>query len=147
MARRRKSVKRSPRRRSRKMGAISKSGLMDLAYQVAGGIAATVVSKAIKTSLGKMSSPMDESTQDLISNAVPVVVGFVLPQKSAFTKGLATGMKIAGASKLVASASGLAGVGAMMFPLQSTPMVGAIDERTSLENNPPSVAGFYAGGY
>ena len=56
-------------------------------------------------------------------------------------------MKIAGASKLVASASGLAGVGAMMFPLQSTPMVGAIDERTSLENNPPSVAGFYAGGY
>jgi hypothetical protein len=147
MARRRKSVKRSPRRRSRKMGAISKSGLMDLAYQVAGGIAATVVSKAIKTSLGKMSSPMDESTQDLISNAVPVVVGFVLPQKSAFTKGLATGMKIAGASKLVASASGLAGVGAMMFPLQRPPMVGAIDERSSLENNPPPVAGFYAGGY
>jgi hypothetical protein len=147
MARRRKSVKRSVRRRSRKMGAISKGGLMDLAYQVAGGIAASVVSKTIKTALGKMEKPLDESTQDLISNAVPVVVGFVLPQKSAFTKNLATGMKIAGASKLVSSAAGLSGVGAMMFPLQSTPMVGAIDERSALENNPPSVAGYFAGGY
>ena len=148
MARRRKSVKRSPRRRSRKMGAINKSGLMDLAYNVAGGIAATYVSSAVKTALGKMTKPLDESTQDLISNAIPVVVGFVLPQKSAFTKGLATGMKVVAASKLVASAAGISGIGEMGFPLRATPMIGAIDERSALENNPPPVAGMYmAGGY
>lgn len=148
MARRRKSVKRSPRRRSRKMGAINKSGLMELAYNVAGGIAATYVSSAVKTALGKMTKPLDESTQDLISNAVPVVVGFVLPQKSAFTKGLATGMKVVGASKLVSSAAGISGIGALMMPLNSTPFIAGIDERSALENNPPSVAGMYMhGGY
>jgi len=146
MARRRKSTRKSPRRRSRKMGAISKSGLMDLAYNVAGGIAANFVSSAVEKALASQTA-ISDTTKSLIANAVPVVAGFVIPQTSPITKGLALGMKIAGASKLVASATGMAGVGAMMFPLQSTPMVGAIDERSSLENNPPSVAGYYAGGY
>ena len=138
MARRRKSVKRSTRRRSRKMGAISKSGLMDLAYQVAGGIAASAVSKAVKTALSKTS--MDEKTQDLVANAVPVVAGFVIPQKTPLMKGLATGMKIAGATKLIGGAAGLGRFGAIMNAEDKTPFVAGIennaDYRSEIANNP-----------
>jgi hypothetical protein len=138
MARRRKSVKRSPRRRSRKMGAISKSGLMDLAYQVAGGIAASAVSKAVKTALS--STQMAEKTQDLVANAVPVVAGFILPQKSPLMKGLATGMKIAGATKLIGGAAGLGRFGAIMNAGDETPFIAGIDSntdyRSEIANNP-----------
>lgn len=139
MARRRKSVKRTSRRRSRKMGAISKSGLMDLAYQVAGGIAASAVSKAVKTALG--STSMDDKTKGLVADAIPVVVGFVMPQKSPLLKGLATGMKIAGATKLISGATGLGRFGAMMN-FNDVPQVAGIDMpmatdyRSSYATNP-----------
>ncbi len=47
MARRRRSIKRKTSRRRSRVGAIGKAGLMDLAYAVAGGVAAKYVSSAI----------------------------------------------------------------------------------------------------
>ena len=138
----RKKAKKSFRRRSRRMGAISKTGLMDLAYQVAGGIAASAVSKAVKTALG--STSMDEKTQGLVADAIPVVVGFVMPQKSPLLKGLATGMKIAGATKLISGATGLGRFGAIMNIGSEPPFVAGIDTgidtRSSVMNNPMYVA-------
>jgi len=141
MARRRKTTRKSVRRsRSRKMGAISKSGLMDLAYNVAGGIAAGYVSKAVETALASQSS-LSDKTKSAIATAVPLAVGFFMPQKSPALKNVATGMKIAAASKLVVGLTGMAGMGALMLPIQETPLIagiedGATDYRSAIVNNP-----------
>lgn len=144
MARRKKTSRKSPRRRSRRMGAIGKAGVMELAYQVAGGIAATAVSKAIEKALASQSS-MDEKTKSLIANVVPVVAGFVLPQKSPLMKGLATGMKIAGATKLISSVAGIGRMGAMYDYMGETPFIAGVptDFRSEVANNPMYVAGAY----
>lgn len=144
MARRKKTSRKSPRRRSRRMGAIGKAGVMELAYQVAGGIAASVVSKAVEKALASQSS-MDEKTKSLIANAVPVVAGFVLPQKSPLMKGLATGMKIAGATKLISGVAGIGRMGALYNAEDFTPMIAGMptDFRTDTLNNPMYVAGAY----
>jgi len=140
MAKRKTKKSHTTRRRSR-MGAINKAGIMDLAYNVAGGIAAGFVSNGVEKALASQSS-ISDNTKVLIANAVPVIVGFVIPQKNPMLKNLALGMKIAGASKLVGNLTGLAGVGAVYNAMYTTPQIAGVetDYRSSTLTNPLLVA-------
>ena len=97
---------------------------MDLAYNVAGGIAAKYVSGAVKSALP---SSLSDKTASAIAGAVPIAVGLLLPKKSAFTKGLATGMQVVGAVNLVSGLAGMAGVGVVPGFDYQAPFVGAIE--------------------
>jgi hypothetical protein len=135
------SKKTHKRRRSR-MGAIKSSVLMDLAYNVAGGIAAKYVSSAIKSALG---TSVGDKTASAIAGAAPIAVGLFLPKKSAALKGLATGMQVVGAVNLVSGLTGMAGVGLVPGADYSAPFVGAIENASSDVRSMPMamVAGSY----
>jgi len=128
MARRKRTVKRKATRRRSRMGAIKSSLLMDLAYNVAGGIAAKYVSGAIKSALG---TSVGDKTASIIAGAAPIAVGLFLPKKSAAFKGLATGMQVVGAVNLVSGLTGMAGVGLVPGADYSAPFVGAIENAAS----------------
>lgn len=139
MARRKRTVKRKSSRRRSRMGAIGKSTLMDLAYSVAGGIAAKYVSSAIKSALP---SSIGDKTASVIAGAAPIAVGMFLPKKSAWAKGLATGMQVVGAVNLVSGLTGMAGVGVVPGADYSAPFVGAIENAaTDVRSMPMAMVG------
>jgi hypothetical protein len=128
MARRKRTVKRKSSRRRSRMGAIKSSMLMDLAYNVAGGIAAKYVSGAVSTALP---STLSDKTKSAIAAALPIAVGMFLPKKSAALKGIATGMQVVGAVNLVSGLAGMAGVGVVPGFDYQAPFVGAIENAAS----------------
>lgn len=105
MARRKKRSAPSRRRKSRKMGAIGKSFLMDAAGLVAGAAAARIL-----TSSGKILPNLDAK----IKSAGVIALGAFLPKlvKGSFGKSIGDGMVAAG------------GIGL----LQATNVLGAIDQ-------------------
>jgi len=105
MAKRKKRSAPSRRRKSRKMGAIGKSFIMDAAGLVAGAAAARVL-----TSSGKILPNLDAK----IKSAAVVAIGAFLPKfvKGSFGKSIGDGMVAAGGLGL----------------LQATNILGAIDE-------------------
>ena len=104
MARRKKRSAPSRRRKSRKMGAMGKSFLMDAAGLVVGAAAARIL-----TSSGKILPNLDAK----IKSAGVVAIGAFLPKfvKGSFGKSIGDGMVAAGGLGL----------------LQSTGVLGAID--------------------
>ncbi len=105
MARRKKRSAPSRRRKSRKMGAMGKSFLMDAAGLVAGAAAARIL-----TSSGKILPNLDAK----IKSAGVIAIGAFLPKfvKGSFGKSIGDGMISAG------------GIGL----LQATNVLGAIDQ-------------------
>lgn len=105
MARRKKRSAPSRRRKSRKMGAMGKSFLMDAAGLVAGAAAARIL-----TSSGKILPNLDAK----IKSAGVIALGAFLPKfvKGSFGKSIGDGMIAAG------------GIGL----LQATNVLGAIDQ-------------------
>ena len=105
MARRKKRSAPSRRRKSRRMGAMGKSFLMDAAGLVAGGVAARIL-----TSSGKILPNLDAK----IKSAGVIALGAFLPKfvKGSFGKSIGDGMIAAG------------GIGL----LQATNVIGAIDQ-------------------
>tara|TARA_R110000868_G_scaffold74579_4_gene215542 strand:- start:1747 stop:2175 length:429 start_codon:yes stop_codon:yes gene_type:complete len=105
MARRKKRSAPSRRRKSRKMGAMGKSFLMDAAGLVAGAAAARIL-----TSSGKILPNLDAK----IKSAGVIAIGAFLPKfvKGSFGKSIGDGMIAAG------------GIGL----LQATNVLGAIDQ-------------------
>jgi len=142
MARRRRTIKRKTTRRRSRMGAIGKAGLMDLAYSVAGGVAARYVSNTIQ---GFLPSSLSSKVSAAIAGAAPIAVGMLLPKKSPFYKGLANGMQVVGAVNLVAGLTGIAGVGLVPNASFTMPTVGAIEDAgTDVRSMPMAmVAGSY----
>lgn len=142
MARRKRSIKRKTHRRRSRMGAIGKSTLMDLAYSVAGGVAAKYVSSALKSAL---SSTLGDKTSSAVAAAAPIAVGLFLPKKSPLMKGLATGMQVVGAVNLVSGLTGMAGVGVVPGFEYNAPYVAGIEEaQTDVRSMPMAmVAGSY----
>ena len=104
MARRKKRSAPSRRRKSRKMGAIGKSFIMDAAGLVAGAAAARIL-----TSSGKILPNLDPK----IKSAAVIAIGAYFPKliKGSFGKSVGDGMIAAGGLGL----------------LQSTNILGAID--------------------
>lgn len=135
---RRKSHKRkhAPRRR-RKMSGIGAVGstAMSVAYTIAGGVAAQLVSKYV---------PLQN---EKIKAAIPVAVGLFLPKvvKGAAGQGLANGMIAVGGIKLIQSFGVLNGIGAVASDTAySTPMIAATYNREGLVDTSymtPSIAG------
>jgi len=135
---RRKSYKRksAPRRR-RNMSGIGAVGstAMSVAYTIAGGVAAQLVSKFVPVANEK------------IKAAIPVAVGLVLPRfvKGAAGQGLANGMIAVGGIKLVQSFGVLNGIGAVASDSDyKTPMIAAMYNREGLVDTSymtPSIAG------
>lgn len=135
---RRKSHKRkhAPRRR-RKMSGIGAVGstAMSVAYTIAGGVAAQLVSKYV---------PLQN---EKIKAAIPVAVGLFLPKvvKGAAGQGLANGMIAVGGIKLIQSFGVLNGIGAVASDSNySTPMIAATYNREGLVDTSymtPSIAG------
>ena len=135
---RRKSYKRqsAPRRR-RKMSGIGAVGstAMSVAYTIAGGVAAQLVSKFVPIANEK------------IKAAIPVAVGLVLPRfvKGAAGQGLANGMVAVGGIKLIQSFGVLNGIGAVASDSDyKTPMIAAMYNREGLVDTSymtPSIAG------
>lgn len=135
---RRKSHKRkhAPRRR-RKMSGIGAVGstAMSVAYTIAGGVAAQLVSKYV---------PLQN---EKIKAAIPVAVGLFLPKvvKGAAGQGLANGMIAVGGIKLIQSFGVLNGIGAVASDTSySTPMIAATYNREGLVDTSymtPSIAG------
>ena len=135
---RRKSYKRksAPRRR-RKMSGIGAVGstAMSVAYTIAGGVAAQLVSKFVPIANEK------------IKAAIPVAVGLVLPRfvKGAASQGLANGMVAVGGIKLIQSFGVLNGIGAVASDSDyKTPMIAAMYNREGLVDTSymtPSIAG------
>ena len=135
---RRKSYKKkhAPRRR-RKMSGIGAVGstAMSVAYTIAGGVAAQLVSKYVPVANEK------------IKAAIPVAVGLFLPKlvKGAAGQGLANGMIAVGGIKLVQSFGVLNGIGAVASDSNySTPMIAATYNREGLVDTSymtPSIAG------
>lgn len=142
MARRKRTIKRKTSRRRSRMGAIGKAGLMDLAYSVAGGVAAKYVSNAIQ---GFLPSSLGSKVNAALAGAAPIAVAMLLPKKSPFTKGLANGMQVVGAVNLVAGLTGIAGVGVVPGYMYSAPTVAGIEESaTDVRSMPMAmVAGSY----
>jgi len=105
MARRKKRSAPSRRRKSRRMGAMGKSFLMDAAGLVAGAAAARIL-----TSSGKILPNLDAK----IKSAGVIAIGAFLPKfvKGSFGKSIGDGMVAAG------------GIGL----LQATNVLGAIDQ-------------------
>jgi hypothetical protein len=135
---RRKSHKRkhAPRRR-RKMSGIGAVGstAMSVAYTIAGGVAAQLVSKYV---------PLQN---EKIKAAIPVAVGLFLPKfvKGTAGQGLANGMIAVGGIKLIQSFGVLNGIGAVASDSNySTPMIAATYNREGLVDTSymtPSIAG------
>ena len=135
---RRKSHKRkhAPRRRRRMsgIGAVG-STAMSVAYTIAGGVAAQLVSKYV---------PLQN---EKIKAAIPVAVGLFLPKvvKGAAGQGLANGMIAVGGIKLIQSFGVLNGIGAVASDTAySTPMIAATYNREGLVDTSymtPSIAG------
>lgn len=135
---RRKSYKRksAPRRRRRMsgIGAVG-STAMSVAYTIAGGVAAQLVSKYVPVANEK------------IKAAIPVAVGLFLPKfvKGAAGQGLANGMIAVGGIKLVQSFGVLNGIGAVASDSDyKTPMIAAMYNREGLVDTSymtPSIAG------
>lgn len=141
MARRRRTIKRKSSRRRSRMGAIGKAGLMDLAYSVAGGVAAKYVSSAIQ---GFLPDTLGTGVKSALSGAAPIAVAMFLPKKSPLMKGLANGMQVVGAVNLVAGLTGIAGVGVVPGYLYEAPKVAGIEEQTDARSIPMAmVAGSY----
>lgn len=136
---RRKSYKKksAPRRRRRKMSGIGAVGstAMNVAYTIAGGVAAQLVSKFVPIANEK------------IKAAIPVAVGLFLPRvvKGAAGQGLANGMIAVGGIKLVQSFGVLNGIGAVSSNSDyQTPMIAAMYNREGLVDTSymtPSIAG------
>jgi len=135
---RRKSYKRksAPRRR-RKMSGIGAVGstAMNVAYTIAGGVAAQLVSSKLPIANEK------------IKAAIPVALGIFLPRfvKGAAGQGLANGMLAVGGIKLVQSFGVLNGIGAVASDSDyKTPMIAAMYNREGLVDTSymtPSIAG------
>lgn len=135
---RRKSYKRksAPRRRRRMsgIGAVG-STAMSVAYTIAGGVAAQLVSKFVPIANEK------------IKAAIPVAVGLVLPRfvKGDAGQGIANGMIAVGGIKLVQSFGVLNGIGAVASDSDyKTPMIAAMYNREGLVDTSymtPSIAG------
>lgn len=135
---RRKSYKKksAPRRRRRMsgIGAVG-STAMSVAYTIAGGVAAQLVSKYVPVANEK------------IKAAIPVAVGLFLPKfvKGAAGQGLANGMIAVGGIKLVQSFGVLNGIGAVASDSDyKTPMIAAMYNREGLVDTSymtPSIAG------
>jgi len=141
MARRKRTIKRKSSRRRSRMGAIGKSTLMDLAYSVAGGLAAKYVSSALKSALP---DTIGEKTAAAIAGAAPIAVGLFLPKKSAWSKGVATGMQVVGAVNLVSGLTGMAGVGVVPGFDYVTPKIYGVEDQTDVTSMPMAmVAGSY----
>jgi len=135
---RRKSYKRksAPRRRRRMsgIGAVG-STAMNVAYTIAGGVAAQLVSSKLPIANEK------------IKAAIPVALGLFLPRfvKGAAGQGLANGMLAVGGIKLVQSFGVLNGIGAVASDSDyKTPMIAAMYNREGLVDTSymtPSIAG------
>lgn len=135
---RRKSYKRksAPKRR-RKMSGIGAVGstAMSVAYTIAGGVAAQLVTKFV---------PLQN---EKIKAAIPVALGLVLPRfvKGAAGQGLANGMVAVGGIKLIQSFGVLNGIGAVASDSDyKTPMIAAMYNREGLVDTSymtPSIAG------
>jgi hypothetical protein len=135
---RRKSYKKkhAPRRR-RKMSGIGAVGsmAMNVAYTIAGGVAAQAVTKYLPATL-----------DDKVKAAIPLAVGLFLPKvlKGNVGQGLANGMIAVGGIKLVQSFGVLNGIGALSYNDYSTPMIAATYNRDGLVDTSymtPSIAG------
>jgi len=136
---RRKSHKKkhhAPRRR-RKMSGIGAVGsmAMNVAYTIAGGVAAQAVTKYLPATLN-----------DKVKAAIPLAVGLFLPKvvKGDVGQGLANGMIAVGGIKLVQSFGVLNGIGALSYGDYSTPMIAATYNREGLVDQSymtPSIAG------
>jgi hypothetical protein len=115
------------------IGAVG-STAMSVAYTIAGGVAAQLVSKL----------PI---ANEKIKAAIPVAVGLVLPRfvKGAAGQGLANGMIAVGGIKLVQSFGVLNGIGAVSSNSDyQTPMIAAMYNREGLVDTSymtPSIAG------
>jgi hypothetical protein len=135
---RRKSYKKksAPRRR-RKMSGIGAVGstAMSVAYTIAGGVAAQLVTKYVP--LGN----------EKVKAAIPVALGLFLPRfvKGAAGQGLANGMVAVGGIKLIQSFGVLNGIGAVSPNSDfQTPMIAAAYNREGLVDTSymtPSIAG------
>jgi len=135
---RRKSYKKkhAPRRR-RKMSGIGAVGstAMSVAYTIAGGVAAQLVTKFVPVANEK------------IKAAIPVAVGLLLPRfvKGSAGQGLANGMVAVGGIKLIQSFGVLNGIGAVASDSDyKTPMIAAMYNREGLVDTSymtPSIAG------
>jgi hypothetical protein len=135
---RRKSYKRksAPRRRRRMsgIGAVG-STAMSVAYTIAGGVAAQLVSKFVPIANEK------------IKAAIPVAVGLVLPRfvKGNAGQGIANGMIAVGGIKLVQSFGVLNGIGEVASDSDyKTSMIAAMYNREGLVDTSymtPSIAG------
>jgi len=131
MAKRRKTKKVTHRRR-RRIGGIGGGHVQELLMQIAGGIGASFITKAVEKNLPD--SIGDDKMKKIIADASPLVIGFLIPKKSAMIKNIAMGMQIVGGAKLV---SGVAGIGAVSYNVDySVPAVGynnnALDYRSSV---------------
>jgi hypothetical protein len=116
------------------IGAVG-STAMNVAYTIAGGVAAQLVSKFVPIANEK------------IKAAIPVAVGLFLPRvvKGAAGQGLANGMIAVGGIKLVQSFGVLNGIGAVSSNSDyQTPMIAAMYNREGLVDTSymtPSIAG------
>jgi hypothetical protein len=116
------------------IGAVG-STAMSVAYTIAGGVAAQLVSKFVPIANEK------------IKAAIPVAVGLVLPRfvKGAAGQGLANGMVAVGGIKLIQSFGVLNGIGAVASDSDyKTPMIAAMYNREGLVDTmymTPSIAG------
>ena len=134
---RRKSYKKksAPRRR-RKLSGVGALGstAMSVAYTIAGGVAAQLVTKYVPLANEK------------IKAAIPVALGLFLPKlvKGDVGQGLANGMIAVGGIKLIQSFGVLNGIGALSYGDYSTPMIAATYNRDGLVDTSymtPSIAG------
>jgi hypothetical protein len=115
------------------IGAVG-SMAMNVAYTIAGGVAAQLVTKYVPLSNEK------------IKAAIPLAVGLFLPKivKGDVGQGLANGMIAVGGIKLVQSFGVLNGIGALSYNDYSTPMIAATYNREGLVDQSymtPSIAG------
>jgi hypothetical protein len=116
------------------IGAVG-STAMSVAYTIAGGVAAQLVSKFVPIANEK------------IKAAIPVAVGLVLPRfvNGAAGQGLAYGMVAVGGIKLIQSFGVLNGIGAVASDSDyKTPMIAAMYNREGLVDTSymtPSIAG------
>jgi hypothetical protein len=114
---------------------------MDLAYAVAGGVAAKYVSSAIKTAL---STTLGDRTASAVAGAAPIAVGMFIPKKTPLMKGIANGMQVVGAVNLVSGLTGMAGVGVVPGFDYEAPKIFGIEEQTDVRSMPMAmVAGSY----
>jgi hypothetical protein len=115
------------------IGAVG-SMAMNVAYTIAGGVAAQLVTKYV---------PLKD---EKIKAAIPLAVGLFLPKvlKGDVGQGLANGMIAVGGIKLVQSFGVLNGIGALSYNDYSTPMIAATYNREGLVDQSymtPSIAG------